>query len=228
MSVVGSGLVDKNLGSRNEEAVTIDSSVARVADVDLGRAEYGVGGSVNPSPTEAKIESWPNLWKRQLDDAREFTDKVRELAKTTYPDFKLTITGHSVGGAVANVEGARTGIETHACDAPGVKTTIETLYPDRPTSQIYNHSRSGDVVSKVSDQVGQVLDHPSPQWTPSGKESEADWGCPHRMEMFRLDLGDGMSNNPVAGYGPAINVIRAMPVLEINGAVCLSRRSQLK
>jgi hypothetical protein len=68
----------------------------------------------------------------------------------------IHFTGHSLGGAIAQVESARTGHPADTFNAPGVRSTVERLYPDKvdQAPQIRNHFREADAVSDVGAHVG--------------------------------------------------------------------------
>ena len=61
-----------------------------------------------------------NISQEQLLDAENFYNAVI----TQYGDSNITITGHSLGGALAQLVGAETGVETVTFNAPGMKNQI--------------------------------------------------------------------------------------------------------
>lgn len=61
-----------------------------------------------------------NISQEQLLDAEIFYNAVI----TQYGDSNITITGHSLGGALAQLVGAETGVETVTFNAPGMKNQI--------------------------------------------------------------------------------------------------------
>ncbi|MBK9376144.1 MAG: hypothetical protein IPN03_21075 [Holophagales bacterium] len=101
------------------------------ADFDLFRGQVGM-------PAGGAFHS-------QLERARAFTDGVMEQVGLA----PIKIGGHSLGGAIAQVEAARTGLEAHTFNAPGVSGIVEKLYPGRPSENVFNHVESGDPVSTV-------------------------------------------------------------------------------
>lgn len=97
----------------------------------------------------------------QYSVAKDFYDRVSNSSQI---DSYLppSITGHSLGGALAQLVGATTGAETHAYNAPGVKSIIEDYqsifgnFSEKDYSHINNHNAFFDPVSKVDSQIGNI------------------------------------------------------------------------
>jgi pimeloyl-ACP methyl ester carboxylesterase len=62
----------------------------------------------------------------QYKSAESFIDDVLK----NYPDNRVTITGHSLGGLLSQLVSAKFGVETVVFDSPGAKKTIEKLVGD--------------------------------------------------------------------------------------------------
>lgn len=135
------------------------------------------------------LGSWENGWRagfdfRQvLDAAADFTDSIiRE-----FPSDSYSITGHSLGGAIAQVEGARTGFGSNTFSAPGVSNVTRdylSILPDdrkgtRDPTCLNNHVRGdpnrwgGDTVPKTAgDHTGNLTIYPSADsWNPLEQHS---------------------------------------------------------
>lgn len=118
-----------------------DDAKDAAADLQLGAKQY-VGGVPGP-----------DVFQRQVDLAHEFTSKLQ----SQFPDQDLRLTGHSLGGGLAQIEAARSNLAAETFNAPGVKSYLESQYPEAShASRIVNHMRDSDVVSKHDDHIGQV------------------------------------------------------------------------
>ncbi|MCB1206574.1 MAG: hypothetical protein KDN18_20105 [Verrucomicrobiae bacterium] len=76
-------------------------------------------------------------------------DSLYKQIQEDYPGEKINITGHSLGGAVAQVIGAKHGIPTQTFNAPGMKTYIQENVDGAQTTNIVNHQRKSDLVSNA-------------------------------------------------------------------------------
>ena len=95
---------------------------------------------------------------------------VRSL-RTEYPNATITLTGHSLGGALAQVLASASGLSAVTFDAPGPKQTLPYLtdqlhllnsWPPSPAQQITNYRVYGDLVSTVGTQVGSTTTYVTP------------------------------------------------------------------
>lgn len=124
------------------------------------RLKYG--GDINTWIPIYKQDPSPYGLKAQIAQARAFTDRV--LAEN--PGSTAVITGHSLGGALAQIEAARTGRRGETFNAPGMKDVIAELHPNRTDfGTITNHRREGDLVSKVGTHVGDTAVYADPPAT---------------------------------------------------------------
>ncbi len=107
--------------------------------------------SLRDTATNADVVSQrgPDL-ERQLGDARRLTDH----AISQYGKDNVTIAGHSLGGGIAQVESARTGLRAETYNAPGMADYIRDKYPDARVERISNNNRVGDAVSRSGTQPG--------------------------------------------------------------------------
>ena len=94
-----------------------------------------------------------------------------------YPNAEITLTGHSLGGAIAQVLADASALSAITFNAPGARetltsfgTTVSNLIgpiQSKPASQeITNYRVYGDLVSGVGDQIGRsvTLAPPIPSW----------------------------------------------------------------
>ncbi len=93
----------------------------------------------------------------QLKQAREFTGKIEQQVSPG----SIAYTGHSLGGAIAQVESARTGYPAETFNAPGMKQTVERMCAEQTCRgqdgrQVVNHMREADRVGAVGEHVGRV------------------------------------------------------------------------
>lgn len=96
----------------------------------------------------------------QLTQAREFTSRIAAVV----PNEAISFTGHSLGGAIAQVESARTGYPAETFNAPGMRQTVARMCADQACpgqngAQIINHVREKDVVGAIGEHVGRVNGH---------------------------------------------------------------------
>lgn len=93
----------------------------------------------------------------QVGAARRATEIALDYAKDKAKDcgpLQLTITGHSLGGVLAQDGGHRYGLHTETFDAYGAAGLVADLRPD--VGHIVNHVRATDFVSAASRHVGEV------------------------------------------------------------------------
>ena len=96
----------------------------------------------------------------QLTQAKEFTSRIWRQASVG----TISFTGHSLGGAIAQVEAARTGYAAETFNAPGMRQTVDRMCaeqtcPGQSGAQIINHVREGDFVGARGEHVGRVNGH---------------------------------------------------------------------
>jgi hypothetical protein len=93
----------------------------------------------------------------QARDARHFTSSVLQLvhddSKTLGPTH-VSVTGHSLGGTLAEINAAEFKLPGHTFNAYGAAGIYRDLPPiEKP---LINHVRAGDVIAAASPHVGQV------------------------------------------------------------------------
>lgn len=98
----------------------------------------------------------------QTSDALLFTKQIKKVMKTKYPNYKLDLTGHSLGGSLAQYTHVLTkGInETVTFNPYGTYNTLkEYLKNNQPQSsidKIENYCASGDIISNKLSQKSQI------------------------------------------------------------------------
>lgn len=119
------------------------------------------GGQVFPSETAMhKGDPYPTgsnsaRFEQRASEAAAFTDRVRSDPNNV--GFQLSFSGHSLGGALAQVEAARTNLPARTFNAPGVKNIVARLYPGSSCANVENHIREHDaVVGALRDLCGGV------------------------------------------------------------------------
>jgi T5SS/PEP-CTERM-associated repeat protein len=128
----------------------------------------------------------PTEYKNLLSDT-SFVTGIPSAAFTSYtsyaaaflakiaaanPGANITVTGHSLGGALAQLVGLASGLDTVTFDAPGPLLLIlglrgalapaSALNTSHQTPTITNYRLYGDQVSEVGVQVGLTVTEPSP------------------------------------------------------------------
>ncbi len=88
-----------------------------------------------------------NIPQAQLTDAENFYKAV----VAQYGDENIVITGHSLGGAIAQIIGSKTGKLTYTYNAPGM-ATYSGIYPD----VVKNFVVMNDYVGMYGDHVGET------------------------------------------------------------------------
>ena len=94
----------------------------------------------------------------EVEDAAKFVAQIH----SDYPDAQLTLTGHSLGGAIAQLVGQTSGIASTAFDAPGAGDLFTKLASElqwapivSSSAQTRNYRLYGDQVSLVGTPIGE-------------------------------------------------------------------------
>lgn len=140
--------------------------------VDTGEVVIAHRGT-EPNAKDVKTDAGMvfNGHNNQLDEAIEFTKRAMALAKQeagkTGQPLSVSITGHSLGGTLAEITAAKTGLhaETFNAYGPGVLTQLDRYDVDVHAHypNIVNHVRATDVVGAGGQQFGSVRTYAAPQ-----------------------------------------------------------------
>lgn len=94
----------------------------------------------------------------QTPDSVRFTqrvmDQAREDAATYGYPLKVTVTGHSLGGTLAEINASRFGLQGETFNAYGAAGLLEGV--PEGGHQVIDHVRAGDLVSAASSHFGEV------------------------------------------------------------------------
>ncbi len=94
--------------------------------------------------------------KKQVEQSRQFFNDSMDIYKKVKPENKdesVAITGHSLGGFLAQVVGAKTGHTTITFNAPGA----QGFFPEIKSSKnICNYIRKSDIVGNFGTHIGQT------------------------------------------------------------------------
>jgi len=132
--------------------------------VDTGEVIIAHRGT-EPNSKDAKTDAGMvfNGRNSQLDDAVQFTERAMAIAqKVAGKDSPLSVslTGHSLGGTLAEIIAAKTGLHAETFNAYGPKdlTNLGRYGVDvkAPHPNIVNHVRATDVVAAGGPHLGQV------------------------------------------------------------------------
>lgn len=136
----------------------------------------------NPKDIENLLAdgSWVGLPSTELQNYFDFAVYLLEQAEILYPNARISLTGHSLGGALAELVGEASHLSVTAFDAPGAQdfysTLLSTLSTNDPTtgqalanqrasrpSQVDTSYRLyGDIVSTVGSPIGTAVTLPWP------------------------------------------------------------------
>ena len=85
---------------------------------------------------------------------REVLQKVQEADKGKLTHTRVAVTGHSLGGTLAQLNAAKFGLDGHTFNAYGAQNLAPDLHEGR--GRIVNHCRAGDPVCAAADHIGTV------------------------------------------------------------------------
>lgn len=101
----------------------------------------------------------------QAPEARAFTERVLDRAKLdaelNHHPLDVTVTGHSLGGTLAEIAAAKYGLKGETFNAYGAAGLLYGI--PEGGHQVIDHVRAGDLVSAASPHFGEVLIYAAPQ-----------------------------------------------------------------
>ncbi len=90
------------------------------------------------------------------DSALVFFHKARLYVRENYPGIKIKLTGHSLGGALAELIGAKTYHTAVAFNSPGIGELPDIHEPSTYDSYIHNFNAKDGIFNKVGKSIGSV------------------------------------------------------------------------
>ncbi|MET7142406.1 hypothetical protein M3S04_11725 [Xanthomonas sp. PPL139] len=118
-------------------------------------------------------------------------DMLAKAASRGIPSDQISVAGHSLGGALAELEAAKYGLRGATFNGYGAAQLTDG--PAQPGCQLTNYRMAGDVVSAASPHIGQVVSLASQDDIESlraGRYLDAPAGAPPPNVLIAMRLGD--------------------------------------
>ncbi|UYK84109.1 hypothetical protein NG827_16915 [Xanthomonas sacchari] len=135
--------------------------------------------------------------------ADAFTAQMLDkAAKYGIPKDHVTVAGHSLGGALAEIEAAKYGLHGATFNGYGAAELIDA--PPHPGCQLTNYRMAGDVVSAASPHIGEVVSLASEEDIHSlraGRYLDAPPGAAANV-LIAMRLGDHGGQQHFGSLGP--------------------------
>jgi hypothetical protein len=133
---------------------------------------------------------------------------------------QLSLTGYSLGGALAQIVGAAANVQTVTFLSPGAKqldlhlevpevNSLAALGIDSPSHGIWDYRQWGDLVSLAGDQLGLTITNDNPYLDPFEKtplgaptlagHASSGWGNFHSLDLLRQTLASAPTIPGLAG-----------------------------
>jgi len=159
-----------------------------LASVSAGGLVKGPEGMIDAMKWRAEGEA---ALRKQVEQAQAFYNSV--VTDSRVNREKIVVTGHSLGGALAQAVGAKHGVETHAYNAPGMANFLaKENIPVANNNKITNHARSTDVVGNRLDHIGHVIEYAKDRNVfERGDGKIFDKAADHDMSKFAEDIAKG-------------------------------------
>lgn len=151
-----------------------------------------------------------------FDDAASFAETVRDA----HPNTLITYTGHSLGGAEAQVQAAANGGKAVTFGAPGVSFAVSKNQAAAAAGNVVNYVLPGDLVGMSGTHIGQTS-----MILPSGPTAIKDGivlavatavGGP--LGLLVAALGLAGANHPLGNYAQALGSMSASASSSAGGA----------
>ncbi len=95
--------------------------------------------------------------KDNIPEAFHEGQSFAERVVAEHPGTKITTTGHSLGGAHAQVQAAALGLNAVTFGAPGVRFAVSDAAADAAADNIVNYVLPGDFVGASGDHIGRTV-----------------------------------------------------------------------
>ncbi len=165
-----------------------------IADLGIGLQEFLPMLGVPKVVIDALIKVSPKF-ARQVEAARKYVSALPKKKDSKGRPIKLKnmwLTGHSLGGFLAQVISNEFKIPAITVNAPGAAHEYK---PKGKNTQLVNLKRQLDLVALVGRHMGTVVDYPNA--TPASKNFVKALLDNHGSTKFKEDLGKGLK--PLAG-----------------------------
>jgi len=116
---------------------------------------------------------------------------LAKAAKQGIPKDQVTVAGHSLGGALAQIEAAKYGLAGSTYNAYGARALIDGA--PQPGCDVTNYRMANDVVSAASPHLGRMVSlasHHDVQSLRAGRYLDAPVGAPSPNVLLAMRLGD--------------------------------------
>jgi hypothetical protein len=143
------------------------------------------------------VKTGEATFAQYVTEARDFARRTEGLVREGSSTAKVSYTGHSLGGALAQIEASRSGAPAATFNAPGMSEFVRRTIDGADTTQIVNFRREGDLVSEVGTHAGRVVTHPA-----AGGVPIVDFLTEHSQRRYVEDLESGLRplGPPKDGY----------------------------
>lgn len=125
-----------------------------------------------------------NALKKQLEIAQKFFEKAKEEGKEDNEKNLIYVTGHSLGGYLAQVIAADNEVAGITFNAPGAYGMSK-----KKGKEVVNHTRKSDLVGTFGQHIGPLKEHPDTAFTFESLNS-AYAGKNHSISQFHIFFDD--------------------------------------
>lgn len=146
----------------------------------------------------------------QSNDAIAVYKKIRQQ----YPHAQIILTGHSLGGSLAQIVGAIFNVETVTFNAYGTKDLIKSdmeIYPDKITNYI-NLNDSNVITKNTHNQIGTCYSIGTRGFSINNHEAESMLPLKERKKFDQRDYGRSEGKQPKEAHAMSFSCIGSYPV----------------